>query len=54
MFGAKSDPPITRLAAAIMSHDCTIRSDKARRELHYSPVVTREQGLAELKMVRGN
>jgi nucleoside-diphosphate-sugar epimerase len=48
LFSIKSEPPLTRFAAAMMSHDCTIKSDKAERELRYSPVITREQGLAEL------
>jgi nucleoside-diphosphate-sugar epimerase len=49
LFGIKSDPPLTRFTAAMMSHDCTIKCDKAARELHYTPTITREQGLAELK-----
>jgi nucleoside-diphosphate-sugar epimerase len=44
----KSEPPLTRFAAAMAASDCTIRIDKARAELGYSPVITREQGLAEL------
>jgi nucleoside-diphosphate-sugar epimerase len=49
LFAIKSDPPLTRFTAAMMSHDCTIKCDKASRELHYVPITTREQGLAELK-----
>jgi nucleoside-diphosphate-sugar epimerase len=45
----KSEPPLTRFAAAMMSHDCVIKSDKAARELHYTPVISREQGLAQLR-----
>lgn len=48
LFRIKKDPPLTRFAAAMMSSDCTIRCDKAMRELQYAPVITREQGLAEL------
>jgi nucleoside-diphosphate-sugar epimerase len=48
LFFIQSDPPLTRFTAAMMSHDCTIKTDKAERELQYAPVVTREQGLAEL------
>jgi nucleoside-diphosphate-sugar epimerase len=47
--GAKSDPPLTRLAASMMSRDCTIRIDKARRELGYEPVISRADGLAALR-----
>jgi nucleoside-diphosphate-sugar epimerase len=48
LFNIKTDPPLTRFAAAMMSHDCTIKSDKAQRELQYVPVITREQGLTSL------
>ena len=40
--------PLTRLAASMMSRDCTIRTDKAQRELGYQPVISRSQGLKEL------
>lgn len=43
-----SDPPLTRLAASMMSRDCTIRGDKAQRELGYQPVISRSEGLKEL------
>jgi nucleoside-diphosphate-sugar epimerase len=49
LFNIKSDPPLTRFTAAMMSHDCTINSHKAQRELAYSPVITREQGLQQLR-----
>ena len=45
----RSDPPLTRFAASMMSHDCILKGDKAARELGYSPIITRERGLAELK-----
>lgn len=48
LLGIQSDPPLTRFAASMMSHDCTLRYDKAQRELHYTPIITREQGLREL------
>ena len=48
VLGKTSDPPLTRLAASMMSRDCTITSDKARRELGYEPVISRPQGLREL------
>jgi nucleoside-diphosphate-sugar epimerase len=41
-------PPVTRFAYWVSSQECTIRIDKARRELGYAPVRTREDGLAEL------
>ncbi|MGH8186795.1 MAG: NAD-dependent epimerase/dehydratase family protein, partial [Steroidobacteraceae bacterium] len=49
MAGAKSEPPLTRLAASMMSRDCTIRIDKARRELGYEPVISRACGIAALR-----
>ncbi len=48
LFGMKSAPPVTRFAIAIMSRDCTINIDKAKRELGYRPVVTVDDGLAAL------
>jgi nucleoside-diphosphate-sugar epimerase len=44
----KTEPPLTRFAAAMASSECTIRIDKARAELGYAPVITRDEGLAEL------
>jgi nucleoside-diphosphate-sugar epimerase len=42
-------PPVTRLAYWLSAQECTIRIDKARRELGYAPVKTRAEGLAELR-----
>jgi nucleoside-diphosphate-sugar epimerase len=47
-LGKTSDPPLTRFAAAMMSRDCTIRGDKAQRELGYVPAISRSEGLREL------
>jgi nucleoside-diphosphate-sugar epimerase len=47
-FGLKSDPPLTRFAASMMSRDCTINGDKARRDLGYEPVISRAEGLRNL------
>lgn len=41
-------PPITRMAVAMMSRDCTLVCDKAKRDLGYAPIVSREEGLATL------
>lgn len=43
------EPPLTRLAVWLSSEECTIDISKARVELGYQPVVTREEGLAELR-----
>ena len=48
MTRAASEPPLTRFAASIMSRDCTIRIDKARRELGYVPQISRAEGLTAL------
>jgi nucleoside-diphosphate-sugar epimerase len=42
-------PPITRFAVWVASLDCTLDISKARAELGYEPVKTREEGLAELR-----
>lgn len=48
LVGAKKAPPITRFAAAIVSRDCTICIDKAKKELGYQTVISIEDGLADL------
>jgi nucleoside-diphosphate-sugar epimerase len=45
----KSKPPLTRFTANIMSRDCILIDDKARKEMGYAPTVTVDQGLAALK-----
>jgi nucleoside-diphosphate-sugar epimerase len=42
-------PPITRFTYWVLTQECTIDDSKARRELGYAPIVTREQGLEELR-----
>jgi nucleoside-diphosphate-sugar epimerase len=42
------NPPLTRFAVWVSSQECTIDISRARRELGYEPVKTREEGLAEL------
>jgi nucleoside-diphosphate-sugar epimerase len=42
-------PPMTRFTSWVLTQECTIDIGKARRELGYAPVVSREQGLAELQ-----
>jgi hypothetical protein len=48
----RGEPPLTPFAAAMLSAHCTIASDRARQELGFEPVISREQGLAELGGVR--
>lgn len=42
------EPPMTVFRAWLLTQECTIDISKARAELGYAPVVSREQGLAEL------
>jgi len=42
-------PPMTTFRSWLLTQECTIDISKARAELGYAPVVTREQGLAELR-----
>lgn len=41
-------PPLTRFALWAMSQECTLDTTRARDELGYAPVITREDGLAQL------
>ena len=45
----RRSPPITRFAVWVASTDCTLSITKARTELDYEPVKTREEGMAELR-----
>jgi nucleoside-diphosphate-sugar epimerase len=45
----KGNPPLTRFAVWASGLECTIDDSKARQELGYREVKTREQGLAELR-----
>jgi nucleoside-diphosphate-sugar epimerase len=49
----RSPPPVTYMAALLMSSSMTVRSDKAQRELGWTPRVTRAEGLARLRGVAG-
>jgi nucleoside-diphosphate-sugar epimerase len=42
-------PPLTRTMLALIGEEVTVNDAKARRELGYREVVTREQGLAEMR-----
>lgn len=42
-------PPLSRFSYWVSSQECTIRTDKARAELGYAPVISRDEGLAELR-----
>lgn len=49
VLGLTSEPPLARPAVGIMACDCTIRIDKAQRELGYEPIISREKGLSQLR-----
>lgn len=48
-FSLKSEPPLTRFSAMIMSRDCILSDAKARAELAYAPVISVEDGLRALR-----
>jgi len=49
----KGSPPLTRFALWAASKDCVLDDSKARADLGYAPVVTREQGMAEIRASAG-
>ncbi len=44
----KGEPPLTRFSLWVSTQECTLSDAKARAELGYRPVITREEGLAAL------
>jgi len=46
---ARAEPLLTPAALALVGHEMTMSDAKARRELGYRPVVSVEEGLAELR-----
>jgi len=44
----KGTPPMTTFRSWLLTQECTIDTSKARTELGYEPIVSHEQGLAEL------
>jgi nucleoside-diphosphate-sugar epimerase len=42
-------PPLSRFTYWVLTQECTIDISKARSELGYEPVVSRDEGLAELR-----
>jgi nucleoside-diphosphate-sugar epimerase len=45
-------PPMTKFRSWVLTQECTIDISKARSELSYEPIVSREQGLAGLRAQR--
>jgi nucleoside-diphosphate-sugar epimerase len=48
-FKLKGSPPVSRLAYWLSAQECTIDISRARSELGYEPVISREEGLAKLR-----
>lgn len=48
LFGIRGMPPVTRLAALVMSSHMTVDTGKARRELGWTPQIDRARGFAQL------
>jgi nucleoside-diphosphate-sugar epimerase len=48
-FRLRGAPPVTRLAYWLSAQECTIDISRARSELGYEPVITREAGLEQLR-----
>jgi nucleoside-diphosphate-sugar epimerase len=46
------EPPMTRFRSWLLTQECTIEIGKAREELGYEPLVSHEQGLAEMSAAR--
>ena len=44
----KSAPPIGRYGVCLMSRDCILIDKKARAQMSYAPVISREEGLTSL------
>jgi nucleoside-diphosphate-sugar epimerase len=47
--GRSGEPPLTRTTVVLIGAQVTVKDDKARRELGYAPLITRAQGLEELR-----
>jgi nucleoside-diphosphate-sugar epimerase len=48
LFGVRRAPPVTRFAVDMMSASITVRTERARADLGYAPVIDVEAGLAAL------
>lgn len=53
IFRLRGEPPLTRHAAMVMARECTLKGDKARRDLDYVPRVSVEEGLRRLSASLG-
>jgi nucleoside-diphosphate-sugar epimerase len=53
LFGLEGAPPLTRSAVALIGVEVTVSDAKARRELEYEPLISREEGLRALEELAG-
>lgn len=53
LLGLRGTPPMTRFAVSMMSRTVTVRTDRARAELGYAPVISVEEGLRQLRQGAG-
>jgi nucleoside-diphosphate-sugar epimerase len=51
LFGVQGAPPLTRSAVALVGVEVTVSDAKARRELEYEPLISREEGLRALEEI---
>ncbi|TGK05113.1 NAD-dependent epimerase/dehydratase family protein [Leptospira langatensis] len=49
ILGIRKEPPMMRFPVDIMGRECTIRIDRAKKELGYKPLVTVAQGLESMR-----
>ncbi|MEQ8352654.1 MAG: NAD-dependent epimerase/dehydratase family protein [Leptospiraceae bacterium] len=54
LVGAKSEPPLMRFPTDLMGRECTIRIDRARKELGYAPLVSVSDGMQALRSERAD
>lgn len=54
VFGLKSAPPVTRLAAYMMSSNFTIRHSKATKEIKYNPIIGFDEAIKNLNAKKSN
>ncbi|WP_437280863.1 hypothetical protein WME90_09995 [Sorangium sp. So ce375] len=52
LLGVRWAPPMTRFAVAMMSRSVTMKTNRARAELGYAPVIGVAEGLEQLSAAR--
>jgi nucleoside-diphosphate-sugar epimerase len=52
LFRLQGEPPVARSAVRLIGEEVTVDDSKARRELGYAPIISREEGLAEMRRKR--